>query len=362
MMLTAAHDLLKPLDVGSNNLCNPLSAGTFLLADTIGGVIGIAVAPVCPMGRKGKISFITLLSTASFVITAFSYSETIALFGVLAAAFAAGFGEATIMAVSLEHEMGVICAYTSGLGAAALISSGAYLVTAYFVSTRTSLLLMTAVPFVMYFTFWFVIQNPVNSLEKKSIPNGSQTTVQVEKELANSNFEKVKMLLTVTPATLVPLFLTSVLRCFINHGLLELVHSRDVTFDSDVQYRWLNTVANMGMFFSQSSVSCLRINKLWILPCIQTLLMALILLQILMSSTHFYLIVLLSFLEGMVGGAAIVNTYYDIRMKTRVDLQPVQMEAAILANEMGAATAGFIAIPSHSAICSMISTFRSRKR
>lgn len=363
MMLTAAHDLLKPLNAeSSDEFCNPMSAGAFLLADTIGGVIGIAVAPLIPIGTRYKIIFVTVLSVISFLITAFKYSsETIALVGVLMAAFAAGFGEATIISVSLNHKESAVSAYASGLGAAALLSSGAYLVMTFIFSTQVTLLLLMIVPFVIFLAFWFLIRTPKGVACEVSKAEPASISIESESAAKMSVMEKFRKLMIIAPATIIPIFTTSVLRCFINQGLLELVHSHDVSLKPDAQYRIFTTVANMGMFVTQSSVSCLQVQRLWLLPIIETFLMILILFQVLASLPNFYLLLVLSLANGMIGGAAIVNTYCRIRKETEPHLRPVHMEVAIFANELAAATAGFIAIPSHSAICSIITSLRNRK-
>lgn len=355
-MMAASHDLLKPRDKEREQFCNPLSTGTFLLADTIGGMTGIAVAPFSPMTINANIAIITSLSIASFIITAYSFSETTALIGVLAAAFSAGAGEATILNFSLSHEKYVTSAYTSGLGAASILSSGIYLCSMMFLSTRTALLLMVIVPLVMYAAFAFLIQSPTVEKEIREVSiSNHESAIKIDGvQQEGSILRQGKDLLRSAPQILLPIFLTTFLRSFIVQGLLELVHSRDITSNADLQLRYFNTLANCGIFISQSSISWFSIEKLWLLPCVQVLILIIVLFQILIPSPSFYIVAFLSLAAGLVGGSAVVNTYFRIRQDIPHQMQPLHMEAAIFANELASAVAGLVSIPSHSFICGII--------
>jgi battenin len=295
------------------------------------------------------------------VITASSYSETTALTGVVVAAFSAGAGEATILNFSLGHEKYVISAYTSGLGAAAILSSGVYLCSMIFFTTQTALLIMVIVPFIMYITFAMVIQNPKAAKSDERATGGDQESAcsQDKAHIMQKSFlENGIDLLQSAPLMLLPIFLTTFLRSLIVQGLLELVHPRDTAGNSDATFRYFNTLANLGIFMSQSSVSLYSIQRLWILPCFQILILILVLVQILLPSPSFYIVACLSLAAGLVGGAAVVNTYYRIRQDIPPERQALHMEAAIFANELASAVAGLVSIPSHSFICGIISSIR----
>lgn len=353
MMLTAAHDLLTPHDSPAE-FCNPMSAGTFLVADTIGGVAGISMAPLVPVRTDFKMAMVTIVSLCSFVVAAFSHSELASLTSVVMAAFAAGFGETTILSLSLKYHQRVLSAYTSGLGASAILSSGAYLIATSFLSIKQSLLVMLVVPIIMCIAFWLIIGKPEEIATNETA--SCQKGIAVDAEPITPIRGKAFRLLLLTPHTILPIFMTSVLRSFMNQGLFELIYDPAVGISAEVQYRVYNAICNLGMFISQSSVQCVQIKKLWFLPLIEAAVMALVLLQILSQTPSLYLTVLLSLMGGLVGGAVIVNTYYRVRKETPSDLQSAHMGIAICANELGAAVAGFSAVPSHAAICSFIST------
>ena len=355
-ILAAAHDLLKlSQSRDEKQFCNPLSTGTLLICDTAGGLVGILCAPLIPISSHIKIVFVTLLTMAGFMVVAYSYSDIVTLTSVFFIAFGAGFGEAVIMNESLDHRKSVISAYTSGSGAAAILSSTAYLSATFFFTTRTSLQLMLVVPLIMSAAYFCVIQKASGQSDD---PQPGTSVTQEAKSLPVR--EKALVLMHSLPATLVPLLLTSTFRSFMSQGLFELMDAKESGLSNDIQYRLHVTLCNSGMFLAQSTAQWLPVRILWLLPVIEIIITIAIVVQILATESIFVFSLFLSFTAGLNGGAVVTLVYCKIRNECLSQIQSFVMQAAILFNELGSAIAGSIAIPTHTYICSLISSSNPR--
>lgn len=79
------------------------------------------------------------------------------------------------------------------------------------------------------------------------------------------------------------------------------------------QYRWYQVDYQLGVLVSRSSVNLIRIKRLWIMPVLQFVNVVLVLVQILHPyMPNIWLMFAVVFFEGLLGGAAYVNTFYTI--------------------------------------------------
>lgn len=139
---------------------------------------------------------------------------------------------------------------------------------------------------------------------------------------------------------MIPLFVVYWAEYFVNQGLVELIVfdcSSGFGTSPKAQYRWYQVLYQVGVFVSRSSIKLIELNMFWItlMPVLQVLLVAtskksemqIINMFFFLSNAihlyvpHFWIIAAVVFYEGLVGGAAYVNSYNHIHKK--VDLSRI---------------------------------------
>ncbi|CAK9296415.1 unnamed protein product [Gordionus sp. m RMFG-2023] len=141
---------------------------------------------------------------------------------------------------------------------------------------------------------------------------------------------------------------------FINQGLFELTYFRGIWLDHSSQYRWYLVDYQLGVFISRSSFKVLPMPYLWIFPCLQ-----LINVCIFLANVHYFfiptiwIVFVLIFFEGFIGGAAYVNTFHKIAYDHEdCSEREFCLGAASLADTTGISLAGFTSLPVHNYFCS----------
>jgi battenin len=352
IVLTAAHDILKPpiADVNATTapeVCNPLSTGTFLIADTVAALIGISVAPFTFKNIWIRMILTAGLSLSSYVIIALTVSDVMSFVGVFIGAFAAGFGEATVMVFASQYDKNIVAGYSAGMGAAGIFSSGAYLMLTFFLSTRISLLIMIFVPILMLIDLWLIITPPEAPADQEC------EITEVTESLPY--MEKLKQVPSILPKVILPIFISTFFMCFINQGLFELVYVDTVSLSRDVQYRLYITLCQVGIFVGQSSAQIVQVNELWILAVVEGGLTLFVLGEVMFPMHQIAIIVVIALAEGLIGGMSFVNTFYILSEKSDQAVTSFNMELGMIANEVGAVAAGLMSIPTHKYLCQVIS-------
>uniref|UniRef100_A0A8C7QF95 Battenin n=1 Tax=Oncorhynchus mykiss TaxID=8022 RepID=A0A8C7QF95_ONCMY len=131
---------------------------------------------------------------------------------------------------------------------------------------------------------------------------------------------------------------------FINQGLLELLYFPNFYLSHAEQYQ---TLYQVGVLVSRSSLCCVKFRRIWALSLLQCVNAVLLLLsvyyQFLPSAWLVFVIVLY---EGLLGGAAYVNTFYFISKEVNRQRE-FAMVAASVGDSLGIAISGLIAFPVH---------------
>ncbi len=154
---------------------------------------------------------------------------------------------------------------------------------------------------------------------------------------------------------MLPLFLVYISEYFINQGLFELLYFKDSFIkEHKLQYRWYNVVYQLAVFISRSSISLIKIKFLFIFPIFQLGNVLILLSQIFFGwMPSIWILFVLIFWEGLLGGACYVNVFDMISIKIDKNVREVSIGIASIAIEAGIAFAGFISIPTHNAICDL---------
>lgn len=414
IMLSAAHDLLKkdfhsdssttssseggPLDLLPTNktICNPTSASAILLADIVPSLITKAISPFLFTNNQVRVAIVIILSAASFLITCFSVSNFMTFTGVIAASVSSGLGEVSFLAYSANFDKRVVSGWSSGTGAAGLVGSGVYLLLKVFFSTRVTLGVQLIIPIIMTVTFYFLIVHPkpgqleaaahrrfydstdglpiVDMIEANGTMTDSSVTslnmVHDQEELSIN--DKLRLIYPLFIRFMLPLGLVYFFEYFINQGLYELMYFSNSSLSIDTQYTLFShlyqvcvfihksfivndSMLQVGVFVSRSSVQFIQIKVLWFLPLLQGVNFVLFLVHIIHPFFgSIYVAILLILFEGLLGGAAYVNTFYRISQESEPRHKSFNMSITSLADSVGITLAALSSLPTHDALCPII--------
>lgn len=395
VMLSAAHDILKKQESENSTVtasvtltveggnssnsssydCNPVSTAAVLLADILPTLVIKLLAPffIHKMPYGFRVLFCAVMAAASFLLVSFSSAVWMSILGVIFASFSSGLGELSFLSLTVFFSRDVLAGWGSGTGGAgvagALLYSG---LTQLGLSPRVTLLIMLVVPAAMLVSY-FVLLDPQPSLPQWRSRETEYTPVRSEerRQLMDESEEEEKSTpedrhsgrLTFTEKLHVvkgllkfifPLGLVYFAEYFINQGLMELLYFPNSFLSHAEQYRWYQTLYQVGVLVSRSSLCCVKIRKLWTLSLLQVVNAVLLLFavkyQFLPNAWVVFVIILY---EGLLGGAAYVNTFYFISKETEDRHREFAMAAASVGDSLGIALAGLAAFPIHRYFCSL---------
>ncbi|KAK2587180.1 hypothetical protein KPH14_002928 [Odynerus spinipes] len=368
VMLSAAHDILdsrfgtsNATTESSNNVtevpigersCNTVSTGAILLADILPCLLIKITAPFLPFFVHARLATCVLFSAAGFVIVSVSTTEWLAILGVVITSISSGLGEVTMLSYSHQYPKQVISTWSSGTGGAGIVGALSYASLATWLNTSDTLLLMLVVPFIQAMTFWFVLVHPPQT----KIPitkNGIDSQEQII-EVPRKSFKDKINLVPGLLKYMIPLGLVYFFEYFINHGLYELIQYDGIWLKHYEQYRWLQVDYQIGVFISRSSVNLVTINRIWIMAVLQFFNVIVLLFEtIYYYIPNIWIVFTIVLWEGLLGGGAYVNTFY--RMSTEIPRadRKISLGIATMADSIGIALAGWLAMPVHNAICSL---------
>uniref|UniRef100_A0A8D0HGG0 Battenin n=1 Tax=Sphenodon punctatus TaxID=8508 RepID=A0A8D0HGG0_SPHPU len=356
VMLSAAHDILghqgapsangtqpEPLGNGTNHSsydCNPMSTGAVLLADILPTLLIKFSAPFCihwaPYGLRVGICITS--AWGSFLLVALSSSPTQSIMGVVLASVSSGLGEITFLALTSFYPSTVVTAWSSGTGAAGLLGALSYLgLTQAGLSPRTSLLTMNTVPLILLISYFFLLTQPPSASRWGPPPDSSTAHQPLMGDPAAPPKGPRGHNLTIQEKGQVVKF--------------ELLYFEKAPLSHPQQYRWYQMLYQAGVFFSRSSASCFRMRRIWILAVLQSLNMVFLLIDVYFRFLPIYLAFVLILYEGLLGGAAYVNTFHCVSAESKPEQREFAMGVACVADTLGISLSGAVAIPVHDLFC-----------
>uniref|UniRef100_A0A7N6BSU4 Battenin n=1 Tax=Anabas testudineus TaxID=64144 RepID=A0A7N6BSU4_ANATE len=369
VMLSAAHDILKKqqsenststlatltVDFQGGNSsnssrydCNPVSTAAVLLADILPTLVIKLCAPfvIHKMPYGIRVLFCVIMAATSFLLVSFSSAVWMSILGVIFASISSGLGELSFLALTVFFSRDVLGGWGSGTGGAGV--AGAFLysgLTQVGLSPQVTLLIMLVVPFVMLISL--LLNNCTGHVVFPLI-------VTVDRSTGCLTFTEKLCIIKGLLKFVFPLGLVYFAEYFINQGLMELLYFPNFFLSHAEQYRWYQTLYQIGVLVSRSSLCCVKIRKLWVLSLLQVLNAVLLLFavryQFLPSAWLVFVIILY---EGLLGGAAYVNTFYFISMEMEDRHREFAMAAASVGDSLGIALAGLIAFPVHKYFCNL---------
>ncbi|XP_037332063.1 battenin isoform X1 [Pungitius pungitius] len=400
VMLSAAHDILNKQESktppnltsatlaadfqggnGSNSSrydCNPVSTAAVLLADILPTLAIKLSAPfvIHKLPYGFRVLFCAFMAATSFLLVSFSSAVWMSILGVIFASVGAGLGELSFLSLTVYFSRDVLGGWGSGTGGAgvggALLYSG---LTQAGLSPQVTLLTMLAVPAVMLLSYFFLLDLPTSLPQWRGAETEYRAVVSEDRQALMDGSEEEEQekstpaeVMTAGPLTfteklcvikgllwfVLPLGLVYFAEYFINQGLMELLYFPKQSLSHAEQYRWYQTLYQVGVLVSRSSLCCVKIRNLWTLSLLQVLNAVLLLLAVrflfLPSAWVVFAIILY---EGLLGGAAYVNTFYFISKETGDRHREFAMAAASVGDSLGIAAAGLAAFPVHRYFCSL---------
>lgn len=368
-MLSAAFDILnkevRPHNVTvdphppNNTRCNPTSTGAILLADILPALFIKLTAPFLNINTSVQVAAVVLLSCSSFLMTSFTIAKWMSFLGVVCAALGSGLGEITFLAYSSHFDTDVISTWSSGTGGAGVLGAFSYAAMASVLTPETTLLVMLCVPVLLAISFWGILVHPKTDSRRPvavAVPDEEPLLLSCSgcSEDENNTLTFVQKLKLMKPLFrfMIPLGFVYFAEYFINQGLLELIVFRNITLTHKEQYRWHQVMYQVGVLISRSSVNVVQIRKLWLLPILQFANVAFIFSEAyFLFLPSFWIVVVVVLYEGLLGGAAYVNTFYRISKDVAPQHREFSLRIASLADSTGIAVAGAVALPVHDAMC-----------
>eukprot|EP00092_Neocalanus_flemingeri_P032193 GFUD01034989.1.p1 GENE.GFUD01034989.1~~GFUD01034989.1.p1 ORF type:complete len:425 (-),score=70.86 GFUD01034989.1:138-1412(-) len=383
IMLSAAHDLLREeksnptenlnlVTRNSSRDCNELSTGTILLADIIPAILIKSVAPFLAVNIHMKVTTVTVLSALSFFIVSFSQNNLTTYIGVICASLSSGLGEVTFLSYTSFFQENVISAWSSGTGGSGVIGAGSYAaLTALGVSPQTTVLIMIIVPLGMGITFWGLLKPKENNLhntntttdtvplldsEDQTSQEGEHHTETEEDTSQLTVIEKLKLVKSLLKY-MIPLGLVYFFEYLINQGLFELVYFPEIFLNHSQQYRWYQLIYQVGVLISRSSLGIIVIKKIYLMSVFQGVNMIIFTFQaifwLLPNTSGIYFVFLFIFWEGLLGGAAYVNTFHRISQESKDREREFSLGISSVADSSAIGLAGIVALPLHNWICKL---------
>jgi battenin len=276
----------------------------------------------------------------------FADTEWLALGGVALTSFASGLGEPTFLAYSAYFNKNVISTWSSGTGGAGIAGSLAYTLLRKILTSKQTLLVMTAVPAVELIVYFFLLRKPAsNRIEDQH--KGDDVAEEDNVPPMRSMKEKLLYIKSLVHFML-PLALVYYFEYVINQGFFELVFFPKIFLTWAEQYRWYQVTYQIGVFVSRSSVNIVQIKQIWLMAVLQGINVIFFSFEAFyMFTPSIWIVFGLIFFEGLLGGGAYVNTFYRMSKEIPATRREFSMSVVTLSDSIGITAAGFSAMPIH---------------
>jgi len=390
IILSAALDLVGPT----------VPKGVVLLADVLPSFITKLVAPyfIHKIPYAVRILIFVALSSSGMLLIALTPttesggSVTVKLIGVIIASLSSGGGELSFLGLTHYYGPFSLAAWGSGTGGAGLMGAGLYvlLTTTIGFSVKNSLLASAFLPGIMLLSFFAIL--PRAPLRLASIPKDYDDVPSIDvddddieglpADAASSSLLSPGPSVAATAYTSQfptthhhkPTFLTNLRRArslFLPYMLpLLLVYIAEYTINQGVAptllfplssspfrnfrsfYPFYNFLYQIGVFIARSSTPFFRVHNLYLPSLLQLLNLLLLITQALWSwMPSVYLVFLVIFWEGLLGGAVYVNTFAEIMENVPEGEREFSLGATSVSDSGGICIAGFVGMAMEVWLC-----------
>ncbi|KAK4121915.1 batten's disease protein Cln3 [Parathielavia appendiculata] len=384
LLLSAAQDL-----VGT-----AVPKGVVLLADVMPSFLTKLVAPyfIHRVPYPARIAVFVGLSSAGMLTVAFSPAPgggggdvAVKLLGVVLASLSSGGGELSFLGLTHYYGHVSLAAWGSGTGGAGLIGAG-----------LGSLLVGAVLPGVMVFAFWAVLPRerlkggwkggyePLERDGEAGVRDGEEEEEgfeDVPTGMASSGLLAPGSAVAATAYThhsyqlggktsfwgnlrrarvlffpyMLPLLLVYVAEYTINQGVAPtLLFPLEQSPFSEFRefYPFYGFLYQLGVFISRSSTPFIRIHHLYLPSLLQVVNLILLTLHALFNFLpSVYLVFVVVFWEGLLGGAVYVNTFAEIMERVPAEDREFSLGATSVSDSGGICIAGFLGMAMEVWLC-----------
>lgn len=361
VILSAASDLVGP----------SVPKALVLLFDVLPSFIIKLSAPffIKSIGYNVRIFMLICLSFIGMVIlSSVSNSKTLLykMLGITLASLSSGLGEVTFLSLTHYYNKTALNAWSSGTGFAGIFGSFNFMVMTTWLSfsTKTTLFSFSVLPFAFLAVFWKIlpvvenvndsyISNTDEHLDEETtrfldgVPKPTSISLHI-----HSTLDRIKPL--VFPY-MIPLTTVYFAEYLINQGISPTLlfpldetpfkHFRDI-------YVTYATLYQVGVFISRSSAQLFRIKLLYIPSLLQNINLVICIVQSLwMVIPSIYIMFLLIFYEGLLGGASYVNTFMLISEQVAFEDREFALGAVSISDSLGVGIASLFGMWMETSLC-----------
>ncbi|KAI1078567.1 Batten's disease protein Cln3 [Whalleya microplaca] len=386
IILSAAQDL-----VGSD-----VPKGVVLLADVLPSFLTKLIAPYFIHNVPYWLRMFILVATSSIgmfmiALTPSDRSVGVKMGGVIFASLSSGAGELSFLSMTHYYGHMSLAAWGSGTGAAGLVGAGLYVMLTDWIgfSVKDSLLASAFLPLIMLISFFLILPRAPLREHKKAeqqyqaitnrdleqddddieneepaadtsllapgptgaannLTTGNQDTLSRLK----ANMRRAKSLFI---PYMLPLLLVYVAEYTINQGvsptlLFPLEHTPFNEYRDF--YPMYGFLYQLGVFISRTSIAFIRIRHLYLPSLLQIGNLALLTLHSLLAFVpNVYIIFIIIFWEGLLGGAVYVNTFAAIMDDIPSSEREFSLGATSVSDSGGICIAGFVGMAMEVWLC-----------
>lgn len=131
-----------------------------------------------------------------------------------------------------------------------------------------------------------------------------------------------------------------------------MIYVENIWLNHESQYRWYQFVYQIGVFVARSIGTCISIQSVWWMSLGQLVNVIYFIVQISSGQiTNIWLIFVVVFWVGIVGGMGYVHTFWQIATKVPHLQQKFSFGIMTIAESFGIAFGGLAAIPLHNILC-----------
>ncbi|KAI1343661.1 BTN1 protein [Xylariaceae sp. FL0016] len=389
VILSAAQDL-----VGSD-----VPKGLVLLADVLPSFFTKLIAPyfIHKVPYWSRVIAFALASSLGMFMIALAPADTsvgVKMAGVIFASLSSGAGELSFLGLTHYYGHMSLAAWGSGTGAAGLVGAGLYVILTDWIgfSVKNSLFASAFLPVIMLLSFFVILPrgplresqrgkeyqplpepddeehvqddidevptaHAASSLLTPSLPVGGASASlasghQDAWSIVRANLRRARALFF---PYMLPLFLVYVAEYTINQGvsptLLFPLASSPFSEFRDF-YPMYGFLYQLGVFVSRSSIAFVRVRHLYLPSFLQVGNLALLTLHALFDFLpNVYIVFVIVFWEGLLGGAVYVNTFAEVMEEVPVAEREFSLSATSVSDSAGICTAGFVGMAMEVWLC-----------
>ncbi|CAN9129258.1 unnamed protein product [Alternaria alternata] len=389
IILSAALDLVGP----------NVPKGAVLLADVIPSFLTKLCAPyfIHKIPYTVRILIFVALSACGMLIIALTPplqdSRTIAIkmCGVMLASLSSGGGELSFLGLTHYYGHFALASWGSGTGGAGLIGAGAYAIATNTlgITPRTSLLVFSFLPLIMVLSFFVIL--PLGPLRAGAPKQGGYEAIDnqgddEEDEVAQAHEQDDLLSSSMHSASgrsftsvnnkgansalssfranlnrarglffpyMLPLLLVYIAEYTINQGVAPtlLFPLESSPFDEYRSfYSTYNAIYQVGVFISRSSTPFIRIHHLYVPSFLQVANLIILALHAMFNFIpSYYIVCVIIFWEGLLGGLVYVSTFAEITDNVPKEDREFSLGATSVSDSGGICIAGFLGMAVESA-------------